>query len=133
MTVSWEQVAEATGAEMVGGHLQAHVNGKNIVLGHKVGTQFTFTEHGEAVARHIDGAASEEGLVAADIANAVRIQAEIDAEEAARLADEEQARLVAADTAALLAMASSNTEAPATEHTLNITDATTVSDLLAGV
>jgi hypothetical protein len=54
MTMTWEQVVDATDAEMVGGTLQLRMGNANVVLGQKTGAAFNYTQEGEDLVRQLE-------------------------------------------------------------------------------
>lgn len=52
-TISYEELAKATGGEMCGGDLIARIDGKHVVLGRKRGLVFNLTAEGEEVAANL--------------------------------------------------------------------------------
>jgi len=59
MSVSWEQLAEYTGGDMVGGEMFVRQNGKHLSLGKLVGPQFVFSEDGLRIANEIEAGATK--------------------------------------------------------------------------
>jgi hypothetical protein len=56
MAITWEALAEKTGAEMVGGHLILKRGAERVVLGVKRGPQFDLSPEGDALATELDEA-----------------------------------------------------------------------------
>ena len=59
MSVNWEQVAEYTGGDMVGGELFVRKGREIVSLGKLVGPTFYFSEEGLKIANEIEAGASE--------------------------------------------------------------------------
>lgn len=66
MSVTWEQLVEHTGGEMVGGELYASIDGRKTLLGTKRGAQFDMTSEGETIARELDDILIKSAIAQAD-------------------------------------------------------------------
>lgn len=85
MSTTWEKVAEAYGAEFVGGDLIARVNDKNVTLGRKAGSTVVLTLDGEAYA---------EQLAAAEQVKVRRVARRVKAADDETVADTEDANAI---------------------------------------